>query len=460
MKENKISGLNGIRNSGLSPANTLFWISASAVLAILHSHHYLDSDEGIVLNGAWQAYQGKVPYRDFFEFIPPGCFYLLAGLWKLTGLSYAWARLVSVILILGTAIGVYLIAGFFQTGRKKFIAPALIIILSSAWPAINHNSYQLFFAVWSAYFFLKPGNDSVRLPLVAISGLLAGVSALFLQQKGIALFIAFLLAILIKKESIKARAKQLILFAFSAAIPAISLFLLFPLPEIYHDIVIFPIFNYNEANSLPLYLWSLFLLWLSITALLLYRTGGQRLKVLLIIGLLLLLSSLPRPDAVHLTMAAFPLVSLLPAVIAKIVAGRSGTFNSENVALVVIGGLLLPILLADIAMLAVKKPLGGRERSELLSYIAANCADPFDYIYAGPFIPGIYFESRMQNPTPYSFLIEGMHTEAQFEEARRNLERTLPRCAVLNTAIAKKFGHTSENPVEQFIYSKKILRYI
>ena len=74
------------------------WIAAGLfVLACLYLCAFrrfmlLDPDEGIVLQGAERILRGEVLYRDFFSFLTPGSYYLLALLFKLFGNSLMVAR--------------------------------------------------------------------------------------------------------------------------------------------------------------------------------------------------------------------------------------------------------------------------------------------------------------------------------------------------------------------------------
>ena len=52
----------------------------------------MEPDEGIVLQGAQRILTGEVPYRDFFSFLAPGSFYLLALLFHGFGSTMLVAR--------------------------------------------------------------------------------------------------------------------------------------------------------------------------------------------------------------------------------------------------------------------------------------------------------------------------------------------------------------------------------
>ena len=86
----------------------------------------------------------------------------------------------------------------------------------------------------------------------------------------------------------------------------------------------------------------------------------------------------------------------------------------------------------------------------MLAYIENQCQDS-PYLYAGPFLPGLYFETRKLNPTPYPFLITNQHTFEQFNNARNVLITHTPSCAVLNYGIVQKFNYNYNNPVDNFI---------
>src|SRR5437773_11733427 len=84
-------------NSGLFPPerilSLLIFASCFAYLCIFRHYSTLEPDEGIVLRGAERILAGQIPYRDFFSFYTPGSFYLLAGLFRIFGDSFAVARI-------------------------------------------------------------------------------------------------------------------------------------------------------------------------------------------------------------------------------------------------------------------------------------------------------------------------------------------------------------------------------
>jgi len=90
------------------------------------------------------------------------------------------------------------------------------------------------------------------------------------------------------------------------------------------------------------------------------------------------------------------------------------------------------------------------QENEAISYIKDNCEG--EYIYAGPFIPGFYFETKKLNPIKYSVLITDLNTKEHFSESKEQLKDKNPYCAVLNYAIVKKFDYNKNNEVDNYIF--------
>jgi hypothetical protein len=64
-------------------------------------------DEGLLLTNAYLLLQNGVPYRDFYTNYPPGVFLLVAGVWKLAGISGLSVRLLG----FGFQLALALLAG-------------------------------------------------------------------------------------------------------------------------------------------------------------------------------------------------------------------------------------------------------------------------------------------------------------------------------------------------------------
>src|SRR5687767_12222920 len=65
-------------------------------------------DEGMLLHGAERLLRGQRLYFDFFEFLPPGGFVIVAAWLDITGISIRSARLLAILAITGIACFTYL----------------------------------------------------------------------------------------------------------------------------------------------------------------------------------------------------------------------------------------------------------------------------------------------------------------------------------------------------------------
>jgi hypothetical protein len=75
-------------------------------------------------------------------------------------------------------------------------------------------------------------------------------------------------------------------------------------------------------------------------------------------------------------------------------------------------------------------------------------------LYAGPWIPGLYFETRRTRPIRYPWLITGLHNEGQFLDSLKQLEATPPQCAAIEYETVRKFGYDLDNPVDRFFRTR------
>src|ERR1017187_5852447 len=74
-------------------AALLLFVGSFAYLSLFLRYTAIEPDEGIILQGAQRILQGGVLYRDFFSYLTPGSYYLLALLFKVFGSSFAVARM-------------------------------------------------------------------------------------------------------------------------------------------------------------------------------------------------------------------------------------------------------------------------------------------------------------------------------------------------------------------------------
>jgi len=432
-----------------------WWLFLFLILLFFHCARLPNSDEGVVINGAWNLINHRQLYVDFFEFIPPGSFYLIFWFWKIFGAHYFIANFLAIIIVFLSSIGIHKITQTISKNKFTCFFPLIFIITSVYWPIINHNVFNIFFVIWAVYFFLKGLSDYSKNNFI-ISGLLSGLSILFLQQKGIVLLLAlssFLIISFIKEKKYSLLKLNFYFLAFSFL--PLLLLLKWPLKILYENLIIFPLFTYIEVNKTPFYLFAFFLAVLFLMIWVLRKEKSKKIWLLIYVQFFLLLSVLPLPDFYHISLILFPLYSILSVYLEKI---KSFNLAKNSIYSIIILLAILVIVYPAIIVACCQPFFYLAKNDKLISYIKDNC--PGQYLYAGPFIPDVYFETRKLNPTPYSFLITNQQTKEQFLEAKKILEKYKPTCAVLNYNIVAKFNYNKNNPVDNYILNnyKKVFQ--
>lgn len=222
-------------------------------------------DEGITLFGAERVLRGDIPHRDFYTLYGPAQFYIVAGLFKVFGVSVlverAWTTIVS-------ACSVVLI--FFVVDRvapRRFAVLAAIVALP--WFQNTHiygsATIPCAAAILAGLVFLAPmfGRAGATRRLFG-AGVCAGVVMLFRYDVGIAVFGAEcgLLAIStwferdVVTNRVRAIAGGLIVFGAGFAVIVVPVAIAYAvnhvLPDLYFDVVAFPASSYVRMRGLPL----------------------------------------------------------------------------------------------------------------------------------------------------------------------------------------------------------------
>ncbi|RMD59643.1 hypothetical protein D6821_00745 [Candidatus Parcubacteria bacterium] len=412
--------------------------------AFLHWTHIPDADEGVILNGAWNLINGRRLYIDFFEFIPPGAFYLLFWWWKVVGVSYATAKLLALAFLSAAVVGFWRIIFLFSK-RSTPIMSAIFVLLTIPWIILNHNAFSTAALLWAAYFFLRGIQSrhwTVRWWIGAGIGL--GTGFLFLQHRSLAFLVAAVTWWLIwgrKDFSLK------IFLAFLLVSLAASALLLFfwPAKLLLNNLIISPLFRYSGINFYPLGPWILvFFIWL-FWGIYLRIWQKRRLSFLWSLQLFFLISVLPRADISHLSQVIWPLLVGLGCIYRPQVPWPVRWMIKISLV-----GLALLFLLNWTKINGQWMGIKNFKLSqEVIPAVENNCSSP--YLYAGPFAPNLYFETRKLNATSFSFLLTGMHTPAMFQQAAEELKDKKPDCALLNYAMVKKFNYQLDNPVDQYL---------
>jgi hypothetical protein len=168
-------------------------------LCLFRRHTFLDLDEGIILQGAQRILDGQVLYRDFFAFVTPGSYYLLALEFRLFGNTYLAAH--TCLAVLGSVFAplTYLLArrvcgrqaSLFVTGLMTITAVPLVF-------AILHNWDSTLWACLALYCTVRlQERPGAGWALVAAS--FTSLTILFEQSKGAGLLLGLGMGLLIVK---------------------------------------------------------------------------------------------------------------------------------------------------------------------------------------------------------------------------------------------------------------------
>lgn len=423
----------------------IFWLALALLAAFFHADHFLNGDEGVTLNGAWNLYNGRRLYVDFFSFLPPLSFFLLLFVWKIVGLGFWPAKIFSLLLLFSGAAGLYKIAGLLRKGLINLFVPLFFILISSWWWIINHNVYQLIFSIWSVYFLLAYLKNDRRLYLV-FSALLSSAAIATLQQKGLLLaFASFLILLFFGSQGFKQNWRSALLYVAGVSLPLLSLLFFWPFAVLWNSLVVFPLFNYVEANRISYYLLVLAsAAWLLIVFVL--RSRNRLRSALLILSGFFIISCYPLPDYYHLSLALALLTPLLPDLFIF-----GGTILDKAFRCLVLGGLswlwLWPL---SVFFAFLFFNFSFSRDYYFLDYVRKEC--PGKYLHVGPFLPNVYLETGKISTTAFDILITGHQTPAQFAAAAAQLADNPPACAVIaNPESLSRFRHKTDNPVDNFI---------
>jgi hypothetical protein len=160
---------------------------------------FLAGDEGIMLHGADRILKGSRLYADFFEFLPPGGFFLTAIWLKITGISILTARILAVLCIVGIACFTFLACRLVSRNApvSAFLAIGWVIMSQGVWTQVSHHLFTTFFSMagaWAALASIEVQPRYLRWPL--ITGAAVGTAGMITPTRGALVTLAALSAFL------------------------------------------------------------------------------------------------------------------------------------------------------------------------------------------------------------------------------------------------------------------------
>lgn len=451
-------------------AFAIFWLRP------LFSFTRFHGDEGIPLQGAVRILNGEIPYRDFFSFYTPGSYYVYALVFRLFGTSLAVGRAVLVFYAASFSWITYMLARR-ACSRGASILAALFLtlvclpgdfVITHSWDSIAAAVLALYFAVW----LLQTGHVCWAF----FCGWMAGLTAMMEQSRGGGLLLGLAIAglVLQRLQPQRWKLRHLLWLVAGAAIPVVMVIGYFAAHDALGPMFAgwwWPLDHYTAVNKLPFG----YLLWgEAFQQAFSEATPGQRAVMLFPFSGLFMVALLPvlavcltglvAMRVVRRRLDASPTVTfvllcgcVLFGELAAFAAGRPDWHHIEKLA--PLSFLFLPLLLDSRLIhaptLSRLRPLvalwlvpafaatgfllsllprsaaymvttrRGVVRTELpdqvLPFLQAH-VPAGEKVLIYPYAPLYSFLSATMTPTRFEYLQAGLHTPAQFEEARKELE--------------------------------------
>ena len=441
----------------------LLFLGLAFFLTLLLSRSYVvQSDEGYTLNAAWQLWNGMKMYDDFRLFVGPGSGYAIYLLWHLIGSpSFLAARLLSLAFSFSATTAIYMtLREIGVRGTGLVFAIAIWLSASSLYVPLNHNSFSTFAATWFLLLFLRVARkldggigDKHRTRDHVLVGVAAGTVFIFLQTKGLLLAsagTAFVFLVGFKKRDFR---PALALMGGFLAVVA-PLFAIWRPSVLVREWFIVPLTgNYlgHTGASTGIAVACLALTcgmgWMAM------RRADRVLQALAVTQAALIASMTHNMELHHLAINVFPAIVFGMAVVNDRITrdGRTANLSSE---------IAMAIVVAIYGLFCVATPVGteyfrsstlyvdllGRESRILFS--SPRIAEAHA-IYAGPFLPGLYFQLDKKNPYFVSETIV-CNQECQHRLVGQ-LSTTKPELAFLQYEMVRHLGYDENSPVDVYL---------
>jgi hypothetical protein len=447
------------RSRAAWPSALLFGGLALVLTLLFERSFAIDSDEGYTLNAAWQLWHGLRMYDDFRLFVGPGSGYAVLWLWRLVGsASHPAARLLAAGLSFSGTLAFYLVLRRLGV-RSLLVGLAVVVwlIVGALYVPLNHNSFSSYAAIWMLLplFSLLGAFERDAAPGTTAAGAAAAAVFLvfvFLPTKGALLAVAAALWLLwLGLPGRRFRPAFVFLGAFAAAVALLCLrwrptllvqqWLLIPLTGNY--------LGHTGASRGALGLCAALAGGMGVFA---AWSRDRVLGLLAVVQAALFASISHNLELHHVAINSFPAVLFAAVALDRRLAPASrllafpGEAVLATVAVTLIGWTLVsPIgarflagstLSVDLLGHGTEAPGGPR--------LAAAHA-----IYAGPFLPGLYY--LLGKPNPFFVSETVVCDEACQRRLVGELEAVRPEVAFLNYAMVQHLGYDQDAPVDAFL---------
>ena len=217
-----LASSNGIKL--LLACTVVFGVSYFYLLYYRNAFYDLTADEGYIIYGAKRVLDGQILYKDFFQYFPPGDFYLLAFVFKLFGYSFIIAREAAVIIDSMTNALLFYLSYKAIKSWYAILSPLFFLILGFPnWMQYSHYWSSMLFLFMSLVLFLAYLEHRKDLYLY-FTGLLVGLTGLFLQTPAVYAIILICFNLIAEERQEQGFVKRSLLFLTGVVIPLILAF--------------------------------------------------------------------------------------------------------------------------------------------------------------------------------------------------------------------------------------------
>jgi hypothetical protein len=440
----------------------LYFLCAGLYILPFMRIYMLGTDEGTLDYGAVRVVHGQVFARDFFEVIGPGTFYWLAGFFKLFGISFLTTRICLFLTSLGTALSMYFLSR--RICSRYWMLPPILLAgtyFGGLWPAISHHVDSNFFSLL-AIVCVAIWQDSPRASLLLAAGMLAGLTTVFLQPKGMLLFFALLvwLFVLFRRGMVSLSSFGVLIGGYLSVVGLVLMYFWSKgaLSSLIYVNVVWPSQNYGGVNSVSYahglisnywnhwvvaksgFRWTIAMATVlfvpimfiaALPALILalgarYKWDLAKAEILLywLCGGALWLAEIHRKEMAHLVFGS-PLLIILSIHFLAEYRGKIAGYALQLLGISAVCLIGFNLLCALFALHPISTRVGlihAFQEAPALEALEKLVA-PGEEVFAYPYCPRYYFLAAVTNPTSYSILTYNYNTASQFQEVVRTLEQ-------------------------------------
>jgi hypothetical protein len=154
------------------------------------------ADESYMLYGAKRVLQGQAIYRDFFDFVTPGSFYLYAIAYAVGGVSIASARVTTALVnALGAACTYFLTLQVASVGEAVVAGLLVVVICVPVWNLASNHWMATAFSLATAVVLLSTRWQHSTRARPAAAGALGGLVVCTNQSVGVWLILWLVLVV-------------------------------------------------------------------------------------------------------------------------------------------------------------------------------------------------------------------------------------------------------------------------